>query len=48
MFTRISRVLDAVDNPQASEFDKVCGCLLWLLIIGTFAGCCLYFAIVFS
>lgn len=48
MFTRISRILDAVDNPQASAFNKICGCLIWLVIIGAFWACCLYFAIVFS
>ena len=48
MLHYLSNVLDRFDEQDATCKEKLLGCLLWLLIIGTFSGCCLYLLHIFS
>jgi len=47
MLKFFGKCLDAIDDKNASPLFKVLGCMLWCVILGGFAACCLFFAYIF-
>lgn len=47
MFTKLSNLLDAIDNPHAKKCEQICSGFFWTLILAAEFCILLFFAYIF-